>query len=115
MTFKLNLHRIESECVLKMGRYMNNSNLSLGLVTTTGKLYTSITKNIEKLPKNQAAIDVYDCTWAEEFILKHKLGTNTGKELYEYHQDWAGHCTYPVYEFDMNRIKEIAEITRCDK
>ena len=102
-TFKLNQYGAETECILNVSVYLDNSNLYLGLESVTGEPYASITTNIEKLPEGQAAINTNNCPWAENFILENKLGVNTGKKLK------SGYCTYPVYEFDLNHLSKISE------
>lgn len=83
--------------------YVDNHNLYLGLNAIESGPFANITVNIDKLPYGQAAVDTNNCSWVEEFIAQHKLGKKTDKTLK------SGYCTYPVYEFDMKLIDEIAE------
>lgn len=101
--FNMNFYGDNYQLVLTKNAYINNKNLYLGLFALGEGPFSNITVNIDKLPANQAAVDVNNCPWAEDFITENKLGVNTGKTLR------SGFCTYPVYEFDMKLIDEIAQ------
>lgn len=52
------------------------------------------------LEANQSYVDTNNCPWAPEWITENNLGKDTGK------QRRSGYCTYPLYEFDMEKIKK---------
>ena len=103
-TFKINLYGTDYEVSLVKSAYMNNDNLYIGLKGTEGEPFADLTVNISTLPENQAAVDTNNCPWAEDFIIENRLGSNTGIRLK------SGYCSYPVYEFDLNKINNIAKI-----
>lgn len=83
-----------------MDSYRNNGNLYIGLVDEEGFPYADLTVNIEALRDNMAAVDTNNCPWAEKFIEDNGLGVKTGYNL------GSGFCRYPVYEFDLDKVKE---------
>lgn len=85
----------------KIGSYRNNGNLYIGLVDNEGCPYADLTVNIEYLPEeDMAAVDTNNCSWAETFIEENKLGEKTP---YTFR---SGFCVYPIYRFDLNKVKE---------
>lgn len=88
---------IEVEIVVS--RYTYYDNLCISFETAdTHEAYSTITTNIEALPYNQAAIDVNNHPEAIEIIEENGLGVNTGKSIK------SGFCTYPIYEFFMDKL-----------
>lgn len=84
----------------KISEYRNNGNLYIGLHTKY-EPYADLTVNIEKLSeKDEAAVDTNNCPWAEELIDKYELGLFTGRYLR------SGFCSYPVYKFDLDKVKQ---------
>ena len=81
--------------------YYGNGNLAIQLFTEI-EPFATLTVNLnsakEKLPVNQAYVDINNCPWAEEFIAENKLGKATGK------YKSSGFCTYPLYEFDLSKL-----------
>lgn len=55
------------------------------------------------LKENQAFVDTNNCPWAEEFIIKNKLGINLNFTAQ------SGYCQYPLYEFDLNKLEPPVE------
>ena len=53
-----------------------------------------------RLEPNQSYVDTNNCPWAPEWIEENKLGIKTNRTAR------SGFCTYPLYEFDMERIEE---------
>ena len=62
--------------------------------------FATLTKVTHYDKANQLIVDTNNCPYAEELIKKYKLGTDTGRI------SCAGYCTYPVYEFDFDKLKE---------
>ena len=56
----------------------------------------------KKLKENQAYIDTNNNPMAVQFIYKYKLGTCNGN------MKASGYCIYPLCDFNMERLKELA-------
>lgn len=65
-----------------------------------GMPYGRITVFITELPENYATIDTNNWPELPDIIEKYKLGKFMNQMVP------SGYCEYPVYEFDMNRIKQ---------
>ena len=81
-------------------RYQSTNNIYIGLVCDNGEPFADLTTNIMPLPDNMSAVDTNNCSWAEDLIEDYELGTKKKTTLS------SGFCTYPLYEFDMNKVKE---------
>ena len=90
---------VDVEIVASRYEYYNNLCISFE-TTDTHETYSTITTNIKALPYNQAAIDVNNHPEAIEIIETNGLGVDTGKSVK------SGFCTYPIYEFDMDKLPE---------
>ena len=88
---------------LVQSNYVDNNNLYLGLFDPQNGPFGDLTVNIKDLPYNQAAVNVNNGPWVEQFIKLHNLGEPTGLMLQ------SGFCTYPIYQFDMKRIEEFTK------
>lgn len=79
--------------------YTTNDNLYVGLEDEDGELWDMTVNLGEKLPPNQAYIDTNNFRDAATIIPNMKLGKFIGKVGY------SGFCKYPLYEFDMEKMK----------
>ena len=87
------------EMTVVVSGYCCNNNLYVGLEDEEGELW-DITVNLDqKLPSNQAYIDTNNFPDATMIINNHGLGKFTGKTAQ------SGFSTYPLYEFNMERLK----------
>ena len=85
----------------RISNYRNNGNLYIGLVDEDGCPYCDLTVNIDDLPEeDMAAVDTNNCPWAEKFIEDNELGEKTPFTFR------SGFCVYPIYIFDMEKVKE---------
>lgn len=88
--------------VLTIERYCDPPNLAIDLDSKDGP-YTGLTVNLGvPLPPNMAFIDTNNNPEAPEFLGKYGLAKFTGGLVQ------SGYCVYPLYEFDMNKLKEAA-------
>ena len=107
-TFKLVSWGHEYEVSLNSQKYSQNGNLAITMDYLDDEFnawlpFANLTVNLgEKLPPNKAYVDTNNCPWAREFIVMYGLGKFTGKI------GMSGWCEYPMYEFDMNKIEEVA-------
>lgn len=90
-----------NEYVLKIeiGRYQNNDNLALSLVTDNGIPFSRLSVNIDSLPDGWCAIDTNNFPEGEELILKYHLGNKVG-------EIGSGFCKYPIYEMNMEEVNK---------
>ena len=68
--------------------------------------YATLTKNLnyddcDPAPEDCAYLDTNNINGVEEFVTENKLGEFTGITKP------CGYCTYPLYRFDMAKIKSI--------
>jgi hypothetical protein len=87
---------------LSVDTYMADNSLAITAWSRTDGPIAHITVCLDANPmkENQAYVDTNNCPWAPAWIEENKLGTKT---------NWrgrSGYCTYPLYEFDMERIEE---------
>ena len=83
-----------------ISKYFSNDNLSLDLFSIEDGPIARLTVNLgDKLEKNMAYLDTNNCGWARKFVEEYGLGRDTGIVKS------SGWCTYPLYEFDMNKIR----------
>ena len=79
-----------------------NGNLAIQLVCDGWEPFAIITKNFEqKLIGNMAYVDKNNCPWVEQFIKENELG-----ERVEGEQMYSGFCEYPLYRFDLKKLKQ---------
>ena len=84
-------------------KYVNNGNTYIGLITKDGEPFADVTVNIEKLNNpNICAVDTNNLTFITELLAKYKL-IKENSPVGELH---SGFCTYPLYLFDMDKVKE---------
>ena len=84
-----------------INKYRNNDNTYVGLITKDGEPFADLTVNISKLNENVGAIDTNNLPFALDILNKYKLVK--GDKIGELR---SGFCTYPVYELDMDKVKE---------
>ena len=101
-TYKLDLYGETFNLTATIEHYSNNDSLAICLETDEGEPFDTITVNLMEssfIGENQAFIDTNNCSWAEKFIKKYKLGKPTGIMGY------SGYCSYPLYEFNLEAFK----------
>lgn len=87
--------------------YLSNNNLAVGLTEYDKELeiedsYCMLTVNVDELPYLYAAIDTtYGGEQKLQFLKDHALAEPTGEVLH------SGFCTYPVYRFNEEKLREI--------
>ncbi len=94
---------------IEIGTYSYGNNLAIELFSLNEEWnceepFATLTVNLDYngLKENEAFIDINNCPWAKDFISENKLGKFTGIE-------WpSGYCIYPLYRFDLNKLKEFA-------
>lgn len=105
-TFEINTPwNTTNGCFLVKETYLNNLHVALSIFCDEGP-FADLTVNIdgiERFPKNFSCIDTND--FPQGTMLAEQLGIGKPTEYVLR----SGFCTYPVYEFDMDKIKEYIE------
>ena len=105
--FNVNSYGHEYRVRIEASKYQSNGTLALSLITDTEEPYCNLTVNIDEsiiwADDKTAFVDTNNCPWAEEFITKNGLG-----EFYGYNGR-SGFCLYPLFKFNMDKIKEVSE------
>lgn len=90
---------------LNIGQYSINDGMWIGIISYEDgypEPYADLTVNFEgKVPDYYGYVDTNNLPEAETFIKENKLGTFTGMVKQ------SGFCTYPLYQFDKERLKEL--------
>ena len=87
--------------------YTNNGSVALILFDSeTKEEFDIITVNLEDslADEKSAYLDTNNCRWAEDFLIKNKLGKFA--QSYGY----SGFCVYPLYEIAVDKIEEYDNI-----
>lgn len=80
---------------LRFGKYANNGNLALSLVTPSGELYARLSVNIESpypLPDDYCYLDTNNIPCVEQFVKDNNIGVFCGA------YGESGWCKYPLYK-----------------
>ena len=100
------MYKVETEfgtydVSIETSKYVYGDNLAIYLITEDGEPFATLTTNLAEwtLPNDKAFVDTNNCPWAEKFISDNKLGRPTGMT------GTSGCCTYPLYRFDMDKLK----------
>lgn len=87
---------------LRVGRYADRDRMYVGLVCEDGEPYDDLTVNLPDVPmaEAQACLNTNHLPYAVEFVEKYHLAVKSGLLVK------SGFCTYPVYLFDLERLRE---------
>lgn len=104
---ELKMYRCGSHKVAPMIEQYPNGRMGIQLMEDGVIPYATLTVNLPntilKVQPNQAFVDLNNFPTAEDFVTHNGLGKFTG--LY----DVSGFCTYPLYEFDLDKLNEMKE------
>jgi len=90
-------------CFLELNTYAHSNSVCIDIVSKTeGPLARITTCLIDDIPESFGFVDTNNCPWAEDFINEFGLGIHTGMHCE------SGFCSYPLYEFNMDKLKEYA-------
>ena len=92
-----------SNCILEVNRYANNDHIAISIFSLDEGPIAGLTVNIDGIERRDAdcaCVDVNNFPEAIRVIQELGIGKYLGYELV------AGWCSYPVYEFDLNKIEE---------
>lgn len=106
-TYKLNAWGKNYDVSVNVANYFNNKNIAVTMDYFDEDCgcwfpYATVTVNLRDLDDGFAFVDTNNCPWAEDFINDNRLGKFTGEYGY------SGWCAYPLYKFDMAKIKDVA-------
>lgn len=95
----------EMEVRLVVNNYADRNKLYLALWSLEDgywEPYCDLTRCLDgEIPADCAYVDTNNLPSAEQFIVENRLGTFT------HMVGRSGFCTYPLYHFDMERIREL--------
>lgn len=93
------------EILMQVTSYQNNGQLAILLYEKeTGEYYCDLSVFVKPFEnKLNMAVDINNFPYWEEFIQKYNLWT-----LIDYVHSWF--CSYPVYEMDIDELKEWDEL-----
>ncbi len=89
----------------EIASYKNNETLAIELIDDEDEPFAVLTVNLQGQSDlligsgDMAYVDTNNCPFADEFLRKSGLGTPVGV----YGQ--SGYCSYPLYRFDLERIR----------
>lgn len=87
----------------KLDTYQCNGSLAIQLYCDEGAFATLTVNLADGCARGEYAyVDTNNCPWAPAFIAEHKLGVPTGI------LGFSGFCQYPLYRFDIAKLKESA-------
>ena len=102
-TFKVTTPFCTEKCSMSASTYAGKSkHIALQLWCEDGP-FATLTVNLPGLrgtSRNVSCVDTNNCPWAPALIKRLKIGKPTGHYLD------SGFCSYPVYEFDVEKIAE---------
>lgn len=102
-TIKVESYGNKYEVSLFVSSYLANNNMAIEMITNDGEPFSSLTVNLDFLMPGYAFIDTNNNPDnIEEIIKKTGIATPTGTVKQ------SGFCQYPLYEFDMDKLKEYA-------
>lgn len=102
----------EMEVVIRKLSYDNNGSLAVYLFLDEDndyEPYALLTVNLPESDNNkedEAYLDTNNLPYAKTFVKKYGLAVPTGRVAY------SGFCTYPLYKFDLERLKKLEDEER---
>lgn len=97
----------EYKIKLQLTTYQDNGNLALCATCWDEEYkfwepFATFTKNLGvELPEDEACIDSNNMPDLADWLVENKIAEPTGSAVP------SGYCTYPVFKFDLNKIKAI--------
>ncbi len=103
LTYKLSAYGKQWELAPFKTAYQADNTLAIILEdANTGEHFAVLTVHLSEsccLDENEAFVDTNNCSWAEDFITKNKLG-----EKVDWITGMSGWCMYPAYSFNLSKI-----------
>jgi len=96
---------IEKDCTLSVGKYDNNGHIAIQIWCEDGP-FATLTVNLpatKKLPMNQAFVDTNNFPGGPALIKQLGIGKRIAGSAV------SGFCSYPLYEFDEEALRNWAE------
>ena len=106
-TFTVNTpYSTYEDCYFVTGNYMADNSLSIQIWNDEDGPIADMTRCLCDAKKGFSYLDMNNCPWSRELVERLGIGTFTGQV------SMSGFCTYPLYEFDMAKIKEYSKKRR---
>lgn len=104
-TYKVKAWGKEYEVSPRVTKYCTDGGLAIVLDYFDEEMqgwlpYCNLTVNLGRMNYGFAYVDTNNCPWATSFIEENGFGKFTGKTCN------SGWCEYPLYEFDMEKLKD---------
>lgn len=100
-TYELNLWNNTYKVVLNGMHYVHGNRLAIQMDLEDGEPFATITVNLpddEVTSFNANFVDINNCPWAVEFLIRNNIAEPTGNIAF------SGFCVYPEFEFDLSKI-----------
>ena len=102
--YKVKLFRTEWDLTLYKSHYTHGGNLAVYAVSDEGETFAVLTVNLETFDldgdQEYAFVDTNNNPWAEKFLVDNNIAQPTNIKISQ------GFCTYPLYKFDLTKLKE---------
>jgi len=103
-TYKIETEFGDYEVAIELDSYRTDGSLAIELIDVEEQWpFAMITVCLPEegiAGDNFTFIDTNNCPWAPEFIRNNHLGVPTGN------LGFSGFCTYPLYNMDLNKLRE---------
>ncbi len=87
-------------CYFIINTYYADESLALEIWNNEEGPIAGLTTCLGSATKGYAYLDINNCPWAIDLVNKLGIGADTGKI------ERSGFCFYPLYEFNMEKVKE---------
>lgn len=97
---------IYKDCHFVKGNYKANDSVALEIWNEEDGPIATLTVCLPNFPqqKNESFLDINNCPWAENLVKELGIAEFTGQMMP------SGYCSYPLYEFDMEKVEEYANV-----
>ena len=93
-------YSVYKDCYLLTGKFVADNSLSIEIWNDEDGPIVDLTKCLGNADENQGYLDTNNYPWLQELVDRLGIGKFTGL------LKQSGFCTYPLYEFDMDKVKE---------
>ena len=105
--YKVKLFNTEWDLTLVRSRYSYGGGLAVIANTPEGECFAVLTVNLESFDldgdEEYAFVDTNNNPWAEKFLVDNNIAEPTHINIPQ------GFCMYPLYKFDLTKLKEMEE------
>lgn len=88
------------DCYFMIAHYAMDNSLALEIWNDEDGPIADLTRCLGNAKENESYLDMNNCPWARDLVNKLGIGKFTGV------LQGSGFCIYPLYEFDIEKVKE---------